>query len=262
MQDYELEELAKSFDNPQPPKERIRVKKRKYGAFAIVVITFFLMIIALSFYLLFFVRVYDVKGYKYTEPEEIVTHIEMLPLSSNSVIVFMQYNLFPQDLPPQIKSIDLSLKTPWTVGIVVEEKEPVGGILVDEEYVYCDEEGLVIHIEKQQLENVPIIEGVKVEKAVLFQDLPTENVNIFKNILEVTSVLETEELVPNKISGDAGSGVVLEFGDIIVQLGEGNYNEKIAQIEPMLEKLVGQKGILHLENFSITNTMTSFEPIS
>ena len=49
-----------------------------------------------------------------------------------------------------------------------------------------------------------------------------------------------------------------------MQLGKGNYEMKIAQISPILEKLnekfAGQAGVLHLENYETSGTSVRFVP--
>ena len=52
---------------------------------------------------------------------------------------------------------------------------------------------------------------------------------------------------------------VLYFGDIRVSLGNSVSSEQIAQIAPILEKLTGQKGTLHLENYSSAKKTITFE---
>ena len=53
----------------------------------------------------------------------------------------------------------------------------------------------------------------------------------------------------------------LYFGEICVQLGKMNFDEKLTQLPPILEKLEGKKVTLHLELYSELSNSISFEEV-
>lgn len=81
--------------------------------------------------------------------------------------------------------------------------------------------------------------------------------------MEVTRLSNKYELSSDRLTCSDG-GVNLIFGVVTVQLGKGNYEMKIAQISPILEKLnekfAGQAGVLHLENYETAGTSVRFVP--
>ena len=87
--------------------------------------------------------------------------------------------------------------------------------------------------------------------------------DIFERIVEVTRLSNKYELSSDRLTCSDG-GVNLIFGVVTVQLGKGNYEMKIAQISPILEKLnekfAGQAGVLHLENYETSGTSVRFVP--
>ena len=56
-----------------------------------------------------------------------------------------------------------------------------------------------------------------------------------------------------------GNRFTHNFGDVCVALGSSITTEKVSQISPILEKLGGQKGTLHLEYFADENDVITFD---
>ena len=71
--------------------------------------------------------------------------------------------------------------------------------------------------------------------------------------------MEKWELSPEKIVFN-GTEVTLHFGTIAVNIGDENFDDRVAQITPILEKLQGKSGTVHLENFTMQSTLISFRP--
>lgn len=53
-------------------------------------------------------------------------------------------------------------------------------------------------------------------------------------------------------------GINLYFGDICVQLGTDITTEKMAQISPIIAKLEGKSGVLHLEHYENDSNVITF----
>ena len=111
----------------------------------------------------------------------------------------------------------------------------------------------------------PFIEGLELntKKVKMNKKLPVTDQDIFERIVEVTRLSNKYELSSDRLTCSDG-GVNLIFGVVTVQLGKGNYEMKIAQISPILEKLnekfAGQAGVLHLENYETSGTSVRFVP--
>ena len=58
----------------------------------------------------------------------------------------------------------------------------------------------------------------------------------------------------------SGEDIQLWFGEICVLLGDDITADKIAQISPILAKLEGRRGTLHLEHFEEKGDAVSFSP--
>ena len=108
------------------------------------------------------------------------------------------------------------------------------------------------------IEGLPCIEGVSMKDIKLYSRLETDDSKIFEEILETS-----QEAVKQKISADRivcrGDEIYLDIGKIYVNLGNQVSSDQIAQIPPILEKLGGQEGTLHLENYSESSDTITFD---
>ena len=108
------------------------------------------------------------------------------------------------------------------------------------------------------IEGLPCIEGVSMKDIKLYSRLETDDSKIFEEILETS-----QEAVKQEISADRivcrGDEIYLDIGKIYVNLGNQVSSDQIAQIPPILEKLGGQEGTLHLENYSESSDTITFD---
>ena len=233
--------------------KRKKHKKRKVWPIILVVLTV-LIVMAAAAVFLFRTRSYKVEGNSYYGERTITTWIENDPLSVNSLYVLYKYNFTDADLPSGVESLSISLKDPWTVKVKVKEKEMAGYVDYDGAYLYFDRTGTAVLRTKKIIEGVPHIEGLMFDsaKAKIGKKLPVEDDSIFEKIVEVSKNLKKYNLTPDRM-GCTDGGVQIYFEIVQVSLGNGNYEEKLRQVEPILKKLTelypGKAGVLHLENY-------------
>ena len=241
-------------------KKRGQKKKSKFGyyLYAVTVLLLTIINITLAFLLLTQVQSIDVKGTKYSEKSDIVAWIEEDPLTVNSVYTLCKYRFGKPSLPVYLEDVEVSLTAPWKVKVKVQEKQMIGCILQDENYVYFDEEGLVLKQGSQYDSQIPFIEGLKVKETELFKPLDVENQKVFSYIVKVTKELKEINLNPDRMVWEENS-MNLYFEKVCVQLGKSNFAEKILQLPPILTELEGKEGVLHLEHYTEDTKSISFE---
>lgn len=232
--------------------------KNQYGLFAGAVLSLAIIIVVYSLFLVFYVQQVKVTGNEYSSSGDIVEWLEKDITSVNSIAMCVKYNYLDAQLPPQVEEINITIVNPWTLSVESIDKEPVAGLAVEEGYIYCDLEGIVILETQVEETELPLIEGLEVEEYTLYSVVPIEDIEIFKNALEVTSILNLQEIEFDGISCSSGAGVNVIVGDITVQLGEDKYQEKILQLSPILEEIGDEEGTLNLENYSSSNTSITF----
>lgn len=215
--------------------------------------------------LLFWTKEIKVEGNSYYSENTITSWIQRDRFSKNTLYVLMKYNFMDADLPSGVERMHVSLKNPWTVVVQVKEKELAGYVDYDGAYLYFDREGIAVIRTKKIQRGTPYIEGLpfEEEKVRIGAKLPVEDDSIFDKIVEVSKNLKKNELSPDRISCTDGN-IQVSFGGIQVMLGSGNYEEKLQQVPPILEKLKqlysDPSGILHLEKYDTDTESIRFTP--
>lgn len=239
-------------------KEQRPRKKKTHRLYAFVVLLLAAAILSLGILILFYVQKIEVTGNEYCSDQQIVDLVKNDKYSINTLYIAAKYALGKGDTLPCLDGISVHLTAPWALKVKVQEKPIVGYVNDGEEYAYFDKEGLVIYESTVLMEDLPCIEGISLENIELYSQLETDNNKIFEEILETSKEVKNCELNPDKIVCK-GSDIYLYIGKIYVNLGSKVSSDQIAQIAPILKKLEGQEGTLHLENYSDYNSTITFD---
>ena len=140
----------------------------------------------------------------------------------------------------------------------MKEKSPAGYARRDEEYVYFDNEGMVLGVTDSQRDGLSLVEGLDVSKAEKGKKLTVQDSSVFEYIVRIQEILGRSGVSPDRIVCD-GENLTLYFGNICAELGSGDPQEKAAQLPAILEKLEGQSGTLHLEHYGELTETIRFE---
>lgn len=239
-------------------------KRRKIWPAVISVIAA-VIVVAAGVILLFRTRTIEVEGNSYYGENTITSWIQNDRLSINTLYILIKYNLTDADLPSGVDHMEISLKNPWTVHVQVEEKDMAGYVDYNGAYLYFDREGTAVLRTKKVIEGVPYIEGLAFDasKVTMGSGMPVEDDSIFERLVEVSKNLKKYSLTPDRISCIDGD-IQLYFGVVEVLLGSGDYEEKLEQAGPILEKLAElypeTAGTLHLENYGADSESIRFVP--
>lgn len=224
-----------------------------------------LFILAAGAVVLFRTRTVEVEGNSIYSENTIATWVQKDKLSVNTLYLLVKYNFLDSELPVGVEQMDVSLKNPWTVHVKVEEKELAGYVDCSGTYLYFDQNGIAVLKTKKQIEDAPYIEGLTFDESdvEIGKTLPVEDDSIFGKIVDASRYLKKYSLAPDRISCVEGD-VRLYFGIVEVLLGDGGYEEKLQQVEPILDKLAElypkTAGTLHLENYDSASDAISFVP--
>ena len=125
--------------------------------------------------------------------------------------------------------------------------------------MYFDNDGKVIEVSKIKTENVPVVTGLSFDHFVLHEPLPIENKDIFNSILNITKLLNKNDLIADTIYFDENRNITLFFDDVRVNIGDGsNMNEQFMTLPKILPSLEGKKGVLHMEKYAEDNPNVVF----
>ncbi len=235
-----------------------KTKRKSHRLYAFVVLLLAAAILVLSVLVLFYVQQIKVEGNEYCTDQQIVDTVRSDKYSINTLYIAGKYAIGKGKSLPCLESIHVSLSAPWTLKVTVREKPIVGYLENKDNYAYFDKEGMVVSMSPTLIEGLPCIEGVSMKGIKLYSRLETDDSKIFEEILETS-----QEAVKQKISADRivcrGDEIYLDIGKIYVNLGNQVSSDQIAQIPPILEKLGGQEGTLHLENYSESSDTITFD---
>ena len=238
----------------------MRKKKRKFGyyLYAIVMLMLTIANITIATFLLTYVQKIKVTGTKFSTDSQIVSLVKEDPFTVNSIYAVLKDKAGSYAIPQYLEDMKVSFDMPWGLKVKVEEKQVAAGILTNNAYMYFAEDGTILSKGTEVLDNVVVIEGAKTKKIVLYETIELKDEKLFSYIISISEELKKNELTPERVVWEDDS-MNLYFEEICVQLGKMNYDEKIVQVPPILEKLEGKQGVLHLEHYNEMSTSVSFE---
>lgn len=239
-------------------KKRKKKSRVGYYLYAIVVLILTIAIILVSAFLLTYVQKIEVKGTQYCTEDEILACIKEDPYTMNSLYTFWKYKAGGFQFPNTVEHVKIGFNAPWELKITVDEKDIVGCILSEQEYVYFSKDQTVIWKGSEMLDGIPVVEGLTVGAIREDEPLQIENEKVFSYIINISNEIQKNKLYPDRIVWEDDS-MNLYFSQICVQLGKLNFDEKVVQLPPILDKLEGQSGVLHMEHYSDVSTGISFE---
>lgn len=201
-----------------------------------------------------------VEGNLHYTSDEIIQMVTGQRFGDNSLYLALKYrDRGIQDIP-FIQTMDVDVLSPDTIKITVYEKSVAGYVKYLDRYMYFDRDGIVVEASVTKTEGIPEITGIDFSQVVLYEALPVENQDIFREILSITQILSKYGLSADKIYFDDTGEMTLYFGDVRARLGsEDNLEEKVARLQQLLPSAEGKKGVFRLENYSGSGENVSFE---
>lgn len=239
-------------------KHEKKQKKNNHTLYALVILTLGIAIIVMTVLLLFHVQTIVISGNEYVSSSEIAASIQDDKYAGNSLYVLAKDAMGKITFPKAVESAEIRMKAPWSIKVTVKEKEIIGCIIVGDEYVYFDEEGMVLRKSPVPKEGIPYIEGTEVEEAVLYEKLPVEEERLFRNVKDAVESFRQYDVVPERIVS-SGADLTVYIGEVCVELGSGDMELKISQIPPIIEKLEGKTGTLDLRHYNDSSEIISFK---
>lgn len=171
-------------------------------------------------------------------------------LDYNSAYAFVKDKWKPHKTLPFVDRYELHWKNPFSLDIIVYEKNIVGYVEYMSGNLYFDGDGIVVESTKKNLPGIPKITGLKFSKVSLYKTLPVEDKAVFRDILNLSASLKAENLECDHIDYDAMSNATLYMGDIKVLLGNNeDMEQKLSSLKDILPALSGRKGTLDLTKY-------------
>jgi cell division protein FtsQ len=242
--------------------ERRKKKKRKRVLVTFLVILLLLATSALIVVKVFTVKTVKVEGNKLYQDKQIEDWVLNDKYSWNSLYVYLKYKFFDTKQVPFIDTMEVSLKSPHTIGITVYEKGLLGYIYMDSlgQNIYFDKDGFVVETSTDVIPGVPKIAGISCSKVVLYEKLNLDDKKALKTLLDITLTLKKYKLVPDSINYQSADAVTMTYGTVLVNLGDTKeLTEKVKRLVKIMPSLSGLTGTLHLEEWTSDTTDITFE---
>ena len=228
----------------------------------IIVLSVIVVLLSIYYFLIshYAVRVVTVEGNMHYSAQEIKAMVLNGRWGDNSIYLSLKYKNKEIQNIPFIETMNIEIVSNDTIKITVYEKLLAGYVEYLGRYMYFDNEGTVVEVSKVKTNGIPQVTGLEFEYIELYEKIPVENNEIFKNILTITKLLTKYNLSCEKITFDRNNNVTLGYGDVKVYIGKlENIEDKIMQLPYILPKLKGKKGILDLQNYSKDGNTITFE---
>lgn len=197
----------------------------------------------------------------YTE-DEIKAIVMDGTLGNNSLYLSMKYKNRGIEGVPFVDVMDVSILAPDTVRITVYEKALTGYVKYLGTYLYFDKDGYVVESSSVITEGVPQITGLVFDHMAVGEPLPIDDQEIFKDILNVTKLLEKYDLDADKIYFHNSGEITVYFKDVKVALGNDSatLEDKLMLLPELLPSLEGRNGTLQMEAYSENGGRYTFQP--
>lgn len=204
----------------------------------------------------------NIKGNNLYENDAIKRVILNDDYSFNTLYVYLKYKFNEPETLPFIDKMEVKMDGLNELTIKVYEKKIIGYMYVEAtgQFAYIDKDGVVVELSTEVLPEIALIKGIPVKEVALYETIKTDSRSMYKNLLSITLALEKYEIMPETILFNSSKDIQLFYGDITVMFGEADdLNEKVVRLTKILPELTGQKGVLHMEDYSAQNTDIIFE---
>ncbi|MFW6015599.1 MAG: cell division protein FtsQ/DivIB [bacterium] len=241
--------------NNQPMKNRDKIKRKKNSNIQRNILIFlfvFIIILIISFNNIFKIDTIIIKGNKYYSEEEIIKLIN-LDHYQNTILYYLTVDKKEFDKIPFIEMIDIKLTSFQDIEVSVYEKKVIGCIEYMGMYMYIDKDGLIVESSKEQLDDIPIIQGLNFEHLILYDYLPIKDKTIINDILNIIQLLDKYYININTLIILNNKEFTLIKDDLRILLGtKEQINEKIIKLKDILKdsNLENEKGELNLKHIN------------
>lgn len=209
---------------------------------------------------IFRIREVEVTGNSHYTAQQIRDMVMSDEYSDNSLYLYAKYHYFETEEIPFVDKIEVSILSPGKVKIRVYEKNLIGYVEYLGTNLYFDKDGVVVESSSLVREDVPRISGLSFQSLSLYQKLGVEDDQVFTTILQLTQLLQKNELRPDSIEFKRSLDIVLHFEGVRVELGQGGQlEEKLGRLPQFLPELEGKSGVLDMSNYSEDSKTVSFK---
>lgn len=235
-------------------KSDTKKKLVKVSVLAVILAVLIIVVISLR------ISNVDISGNKQYNDKQIQKLIFSNEWMKNPLVFYFNTKFGKQEKIPFVSRYDVEIKSLTSVKITVYEKNVVGYIQYFGTNMYFDKDGIVTESSDVVLEGVPKITGIKFDYIVLHSKIPVEDERLFNNIMDITQLLDKYQIKVDRIFISDTMEMTLYIEEVKVELGKSdNINEKIIDLNDMMENLQGLSGTLDMREYDSADEGYTFK---
>ncbi len=189
---------------------------------------------------------------RYTE-EEFRTRLEDNFLMTITPVFALSDRIEQKEIP-FIEKYETFYVDEHTARVIVHEKRITGCVLIMGRYMYFDKDGIIVESSTERIKEIPMITGLEFQEIALYRKLQIQKQGLYDTILQLTRLIEQNEILVEEIAFDSNYEVTLFCDGIVVELGKKeNYDEALNALQGILQKVQTRTGSLDMRNYSKEN---------
>ena len=120
------------------------------------------------------------------------------------------------------------------------EKVPIGCLLVMNNYLYFDSEGMILDSEKENTEGLPVVEGIEYSSVTLGKVFETKRTELFPVVMNIVNQLNKYQVETETITFSEDDSVTIWCDGNRVSLGiRDSYDVPIGMLSGILKEIQG-----------------------
>lgn len=186
-------------------------------------VVFLLIIAAAVFLLTTSLENVEVSGNTYYSDEEIKEKVFNKATDFNTYLFLLRNKFFDLDDIPLVEKIEVECIDGNSVSLRVYEKKIAGCAQIMGQYICFDRYGVVSDCSTTRPPDAPLIRGVDFKTFTLGSKLETTDEGIYDKIMELTTLLQKNNLNAEEIIFDFRDEITIKIDDDEILLGKKDY---------------------------------------
>lgn len=219
-----------------------------------------LAVVVIVVFCIFFFRVKEVtvEGNSFYSQSDVSAMFQENVLERNVLSFFLLDKLSMTPELPFVREYEISYPSVNTVHIKLYEKSIVAGIAYTNQYIYFDNEGMVLKSTQKPEKNIPLFETKNLTTFTLYSKVQMEDESLLEQILNLANLFKHYEINWDRVRFNETNEASLYAGDITVKLGKReNYDEQISALANILPQVQKKKlkGTMDLTGYDVKGTV-------
>lgn len=202
------------------------------------------------------------------EKNSVDTYVSLTKIELNSTNIFeITKNKITKNIKenPYVESVQIKRKLPSTLEITVTERKVSYQAEYNDNYIYLDKQGYVLELNEKKKDTI-IIEGLETTKGAITEGQRLNNEDLFKldTVLKLVNCCKynsiQNEITSINVSDTNNYAIKFDNGEKTAYIGNNTkLNEKVLSLKQVLEKEVGNKGEIFVDENALERNRVYFK---